>query len=294
MNWKIKSGLFRVLENAPFGDCLYYLLQRYVTRSLPRSSKSVLEVLKVEKWHINMFNKYGQSERPYLCYEFGAGWDLCGAISRYYLGINNQVVIDISRLASPWQINYMLNDLFKIESLSAKGLVLPKLDSIEDNLLSYFGIQYLAPQDARNSTISENSVDLIVSNNTLEHIPFSEIKLIFAECKRISKLGAVISMEIDYGDHYSYSDSSINLYNFLSFSEKEWIKYNSRTHYQNRARHCDYKALFEICGFTLLFEETEISGSARDQLSTIEIHEEFSRYSFEDLLPTRGRFVLTL
>jgi hypothetical protein len=64
------------------------------------------------------------------------------------------------------------------------------------------------------------------------------------ECHRLCHSGSVLSLKIDYSDHYANADLTISKYNFLRYSAAEWRKYNPSLHYQNRLRHCDYRKIF--------------------------------------------------
>ena len=81
------------------------------------------------------------------------------------------------------------------------------------------------------------------------------IKSIFIELRRVLKDTGIVSIVIDYSDHYAHTDSKITLLNFLNFSETEWEKYNHDCHYQNRLRHYQFKQLFNDCGFEVISEE---------------------------------------
>jgi hypothetical protein len=56
-----------------------------------------------------------------------------------------------------------------------------------------------------------------------------------------------MSALIDYRDNVSYGDPGISIYNFLTFSDAEWARWNPRLSYQNRLRHSDYFKLFRCC-----------------------------------------------
>ena len=60
-----------------------------------------------------------------------------------------------------------------------------------------------------------------------------------------------MSSNIDYSDHYSHTDKNISGLNYLSYSEKEWKKYNNLYLFQNRLRHQDYKKIFKYSGYKI-------------------------------------------
>ena len=74
-----------------------------------------------------------------------------------------------------------------------------------------YKLNYIAPKDTRETGFNENYFDFISSTVTLEHIPKKNILLILKECYRILNRGGILSMIIDYQDHWSYFDKKINL-----------------------------------------------------------------------------------
>ena len=64
----------------------------------------------------------------------------------------------------------------------------------------------------------------------------------------------IVSLVIDYSDHYSHTDNSIGALNYLNYTESEWAKFNHDCHFQNRLRHYDYIEIFKHCGFQIIEE----------------------------------------
>lgn len=287
MNWRTKSRVIGAVERMPFSATIYYLLQRFVTRSVPRPGSSIEQVIAHERRHLESFSLHTGRSTPRMVFEFGAGWDLCGAVVRAGLGVGHQRMVDLHRLASTSQINHVIKWL-NLHGRLAKPL--PTVTDVDGGLTSANGIQYTAPFDARDTGYEADSVDLIVSTNTLEHIPENDIHLILRECRRILSPDGIMSMKIDYSDHYSHADSAIGPYNFLQFSSEEWRRYDHDNHYQNRLRHCDFRRLFIEEGFTILNEEAALP--ERPAVGLPPLDQSFQQYAEADLLPTEGYFAL--
>jgi len=83
-------------------------------------------------------------------------------------------------------------------------------------------IVYLAPLDATNSPLPENTVNCHFSITTLEHIPEAVLRSIFAEARRILKPKGIAIHFVDLSDHFSHQDDTISSINFLKFSDSEW------------------------------------------------------------------------
>jgi 2-polyprenyl-3-methyl-5-hydroxy-6-metoxy-1,4-benzoquinol methylase len=144
-----------------------------------------------------------------------------------------------------------------------------------------YGIDYRAPCDATHTGLQSGKIDRITSTNTLEHIPKSELKPVMDECHRLLSAGGVISLLIDYADHYAYFDSTISPYNYLQYSDRTWALFNSSLHYQNRLRHRDYLNLLGEAGFRILEEQR--FGTNPEAIQHLSIDRRFSTYTPEEL-----------
>jgi SAM-dependent methyltransferase len=267
--WKAKAALQTVFSRVPGGESLNYLCQRRIFRNLPVSDDIFRATVDNARRHLENLKQRGSvpvDEATF--YEFGAGKDLIVPLTYYCLGVAEQVVVDIRDLARAELIVHALRRL-------SAGVVPDLVRSPEAALdlrgrrqrLAALGITYRAPCDARATGLADASVDYVTSTSTLEHIPPADIRLILQESRRILRPGGVMSMLIDYQDHYSYADTSISAYNFLRYDDREWARWNPSLQYQNRLRHSEYLATFEAEGFEVVNDEI-VAGTPAD-LDTI-------------------------
>jgi SAM-dependent methyltransferase len=297
MTWKWKALMQHAFSISPSGENLNYLCQRYVTRKLPMSDAEFAIRVAGAKLHIDLLQKY--SSMPIAdstFYEFGAGWDLIPPLSFFACGVQRQLIVDIRPLLKLDLLNETIRKFQRVEfcvPLMRKPdrFLEARADSIQ-LLKDYYGIEYTAPCDARNTKLEAGSVDFVTSTNTLEHIPRHDIESILRECHRLLRCDGVMSFRTDYQDHYSYFDSTISVYNFLQYSDKAWSLFNPSLNYQNRMRHRDYLEIFRKCGFEVLEEKLKL-GSAAD-VGTVErlpLASRFSGYT-PDELAVRGSTVV--
>ena len=311
--WKIKSVFSKALQIIPLGDRLYYFIQKNITKSVWVNNESFKRyfVDKVIK-HLTQINKHGKiSLETAAFFEFGAGWDLLAPIGICLVGgVKRYVTVDINAYIRPELIKntlklYAENEeyIYKVceengiavsDSMQRVRVLLNGFD--ERNLFNYIkdnlGIEYMTQSDAGHTLFEDGKFDYIITNVTLEHIPREAINSIFAECRRILKSNGMMSHTIDCQDHYSYYDKSITVYNYLQFSNKEWQKYNTAGHFQNRLRTNDYRQLFEENGFSCI--EVLYKNPTEDDrraLNTIQIADEYKEYSEDDLLIRSVHFV---
>jgi SAM-dependent methyltransferase len=291
INWRLKSLCFQVIDQTPFGDSLYYVLQRYVTKTQPRILSPTILKDSAQIRQISTFVQRGVQLESANLFEFGAGWDLYSNFLAYCCGVNSQLTVDVRRWARAGAMNSVIRYLQ--EHPPPMAVRTPsrfiRQDFLDRDLLEHYGIQYCAPADARKLDVAGQSFDLIVTTSVLEHISPSTISEILVECKRILKPNGFMSHAVDFSDHYAHSDGGITEFNYLKFSDKEWNKFNPSIHFQNRLRRPDYENLFRQARFDILEEEPYFGDS--DELKSVPVDERFASYCERDL-QTLGCFFL--
>ena len=307
MKFRRKLFLYKCIENLPFGMDIYHFAQEKVTKSLLLPDEDFMSRFddKVLRHEIAI-KRYGMTEqKKSVFFEFGAGWDMLAPIGFSLVGgVKRYIAVDLNKHLRKSIIQNTMelyrSNIDKIERVTGNSVRLDKnincYPDIRQNAGSWLkdnlAIEYLAPCDAGDTNIKSESVDYVVSNVSLEHIPKKNIERILKECMRLLRKGGLISVTVDYSDHWSHSDPSITEYNFLRYSEDEWHRYNPSLHYQNRLRHSDYYKMLQNAGFQIIKEEfLQPDDKAYKKIKTITVSEELKKYSIEDLLITRGWFV---
>jgi hypothetical protein len=97
-------------------------------------------------------------------------------------------------------------------------------------------------------------VDLLHSNNTLEHIAPDVLAGILTEFDRVAAPGSVQSHFIDMSDHFAHLDRSITIYNYLRFSPRAWRLIDNDVQPQNRLRYGDYRRMYDELGLPVVKE----------------------------------------
>ena len=299
MDWRCKALLQLALSTIPRGEQLNHFFQRYVTRSLPISDTAFAATVSDAKRHIDAIHRY--YNRPLdqaIIYEFGVGWDMTIPLAFYAFGVEEQILVDIRNLLRPHLVNDIIEKYQKMVSdlaflrrpakaLNGGGSDLTAL------LEKQYGIDYRAPCDARQTGLKPCSIDCITSTSTLEHIPAADIQSILRECHRILRDDGLMSVLIDYDDHYSYFDTKVSGYNFLQYSDRMWAMFNPALHYQNRLRHRDYLKLFGSVGFDVLEEQRREGTEAELELiEQLSLASRFKPYSLQDLAVHNSHIVV--
>jgi len=239
--WRIKSLIFSFIEYLDAPRLLYFL-QKFVTRR-----SQITSIVESKDWqmHKDTLKKYGNTN---LLFEFGAGKSL---VQNLYLSnwVKKQFVVDLFPMVDLKLAESARKGLLKINKLRSEV----RIKNLKD--LEKFGIYYIAPYDASKIHLPDKSIDACVSTNTLEHIPKANIIEIFSELYRKIKDDGIVSLIIDYSDHYAHTDNNISLLNYLRFTNQQWKRYNHKIHFQNRLRHYEYINIFEKIGFKAINED---------------------------------------
>jgi hypothetical protein len=247
INWKLKAVLYKLFEILKLKKS-FYLIQKKITK---RSLVNISEINKLWNFHYNSINKFNCNE----ILEIGAGKSLEQNIFLSYMLDNkiNQTVIDITNMLDFDLLNEASKQIAKILNKKEKGIVRNTSD-----LFNFYKIKYIAPHGLDELIKNNKKFDICISTTALEHFKYDEILLFLNKLKNILVGKKLVSAVIDYSDHYSHTDKNISKLNYLSYTKKEWNKFNNFYLYQNRLRHQDYRSLFLKNNYNL---ETEVKGN---------------------------------
>ena len=257
--WILKVIVQKIISYLPLSHKINYIFQKYVTKGVTLTDEYFYDRLEHARAHIESFQKYSDKKIPQSSLEIGTGWYPTVPICFFLVGVEKIYSVDISFLTSKERLEITLQKF--IECNNAGRLIayidfLPDRLDIIKNILKHYdkfsleevlqklNITYLI-EDARNLSLLDNSIDLVNSNNTFEHI-YPEILIpILKEFRRVvKKQNGVMSHSIDMSDHFAHFDKSINIYNFLQFSDKQWKWIDNSIQPQSRARFYDYKQIY--------------------------------------------------
>ena len=290
-----------VLSGLPGGERLNVIFQRHVTRTLGLSdaffSRKVGQVAR----HVEAYRRLtDESRRPFAVLELGTGWQPLVPVGLFLCGASEVVTVDIRPLLDDERVRATLAAYCRAADSGHLGELLPGYDQdrcarLHEALemracspavrLAALGIRVVAG-DVRAASLPGSSLDLIVSNNTLEHIPPPALGEILTEFARLLHPAGLMSHSIDLSDHYSHFDRRLSPYNFLRFSESSWRWYNNRLAYQNRCRFSDYRRMLLEAGFEVLEERT--SAPRAELLREVPLWPGFQAYETADLQVTGG------
>ena len=269
--WVLKAALQGFLSHLPGGRSINRLFQKHVTRSLDLTAPRFEEKIRQCRTHLENFYSAAPPGRfPARVFELGTGWHPVIPVGFYLCGARDVWTADKERLLDRGSVMRVLRMYLEHAWSGALDGLLPgvmkqriaRLESVlrsagsssPSDLLEQIDVHFVVG-DVRHSKLKESSIDLIMSNYTLEHIPLDVLRGIMMELRRLASGGAVVSHLIDLSDHYSHFDRSISSLNFLKYPGWLWNLCNNSLQYQNRLRIPDYRTLHESAGFRVVAEE---------------------------------------
>lgn len=291
--WKVKAAVQGLSALVPRGYLLNRFFQRYVTRGLILTAARFQIKIEIFKRHLDNFRRARGQHSGFEVLELGTGRFPIIPVGFFLCGARRTVSIDLFPLLAhgPFRRSLqMIADYAGAGQLrEAQPERLEKLRSVLKQsegasckeILQQLDIECIVG-DARRTSLPAASFDLLVSNNTLEHVTQEVIVDIFREFRRLVRPHGLMSHFIDMRDHYAEFDGSINVFNYLKYSDRAWRMYNNSVHYQNRLRVSDYRRFHESAGWRTISQEDEL-GSATD-LRRTNLAEKFRRYSEAELL----------
>jgi hypothetical protein len=299
-SWLVKAAVQGAVSRLPRAHRLNGWLQRYVTRSLELDEQRFMKKWRQAQRHLRAHYLHGGRAPALDCVvELGTGWYPIVPIGLALSGARRVISFDLVPLLDAARV---VGTLRMYRRLAAAGR-LPALepdacDRLDDVLgraagrsaqwlLEAVGVS-VRRADARRTGLAERSVDLFVSNNTLEHVPGEVLAGIFREFHRVGHEGAVMSHFIDMADHYAGFDPSITVFNYLKYSSRTWALFNNRLHYQSRLRLPDYRALHRASQWLIL--EEDLRAEPAEMLRSIDLAHEF-RGVDEDALRVTGAWI---
>ncbi len=236
------------------------------------------------------------ADSPFTAFELGTGWFPTVPIALFLCGAEQVWTADISPLLKIENVHHVLT--FYQDEGASGGLakLLPRLrperltriaealDSVEEDpvkLLAMLNIGVLV-LDARSTGLKAESVDLVISDSVLVHIPQVILSGIFEEFHRIISPQGVMVHWMGLWDTYARFDKRLTRFNMLRYSEKSWKFYNSPIEHQNRMRMADFRKLHALTGFEIVAEEC--LRAAPEELDKVTLHPDFADMKREDLL----------
>jgi SAM-dependent methyltransferase len=292
--WVIKAIVQKIISFLPYKYHINYLFQKYITRGVQLSDDYLEDRLIHYANHQKAFLSFEKKLAGKKIGELGTGWYPVIPICFYLNGASEIVTMDIAPLMDKEKA---IQTILKLQQYAKRDRLRDfityseeKLDELVDfvqntsfsfeELLQKMKITYRLG-DAAQMDLKRASYDLIVSNNTFEHVYPDDLKTLLQKFKKLLKPGGVMSHFIDMSDHFAHLDKTITIYNFLRFSEPQWARIDNTIQPQNRWRIYQYRELYEQLGIPIQ-QEINRPGNLAD-LRSVQLADDFLGEKEEEL-----------
>jgi len=270
---KLKTFIFKTLDILPdkIGYKIYHLFQEITLKDITFYEKSNRKSINQIK---NILKTKGVNVKGKNVIEIGSGWfPIMPYLFKSELKVNKIYSYDINKHYSKKR-SLITSKLFSYQIKDQNESYLP-------NFIEYFPY----------TNISKTAVNfkpiLVFSRFVLEHIEKDELLKIHKNLyDQTSKKLKIIHL-ISPSDHRAYSDNRLSHYDFLKYSQKEWNTIQTKFDFHNRLRLPDYIEIFKKSGFKielLKYSKVKKHTEKHERFKKIKLHEDFKKYSEEELL----------
>jgi len=295
-NWLIKSAIHHAISWLPRSHEWNYLLQKHVTHSLDPGAGGFAHKARDCAVFLDHFARHSpQAGGPITAFELGTGWFPTVPLGLFLCGVGPVWTADICPLLKIENVRKVLA-FYRAEAAGGRlEQILPRLlperlDRIDAahasnendpvKLLAMLDIRVLV-LDARFTGLVAASVDLVLSDSVLVHVPRVVLPEIFTEFRRIISPQGVMAHWMGLWDTYARFDKRLTRFNMLRYSARTWNLYNSPMEHQNRMRVADFRLLHQQAGFDIVAEKFERAPA--EELDRVTLHPDFAAMDREDL-----------
>ena len=171
--------------------------------------------------------------------------------------------------------------IFKDKTSRVQSLLKASLRTTSfEYLYELLGFEYVLDKKGRLTSFDDDSFDLVISDNVLEHVERTALQKNIKDIARILKPGGFSCHHIVLSDHLAEYDSQIHRKNYLRYSEKVWKTFfENKVQYINRVQSPEWLRLFRAAGFQLLENITQW----RVDINKLKIAEQFRDIPRQDL-----------
>lgn len=302
--WIQKAIVQKTISFLPFSHKINYIFQKYVTKGVYLTDAYFYDRLEHAREHLFFFKKYTQKEVPASSLEIGTGWYPTVPLAFFLAGTDRIYSVDISFLTSKERMKTTIQKVLECHAagkLSDYIAIRPdRLKTLQnlwekyedytlEQVFEQLHIVYMV-EDARQLSLPDDSIELVNSNNTFEHIYPTILIPILREFKRVlQKKGGIMSHFIDMSDHFAHFDKSISIYNFLKYSDKRWAWIDNNIQPQNRLRIYEYEAIY--ADLEIPITEKIIHAGNLDELNVIPLAEKYQQQDLERMAVSHCHFI---
>jgi SAM-dependent methyltransferase len=280
----------KTLSYVPFGKRFYSTVGSFVKRNKHGTKPSFQSSLRLAQ------GAKARLRPGATAMEIGTGWFHHDAFLLYLLGDYTVYLFDIEDKARLRYIHNYVRTLLANVDLLAEALDLDR-DHMRTKLEPLLGLESreaiyehcnFVPsitQDVLAPWLDERSIDFMVSNCVLNHIPPNVLVPELAALRDMLKPDGAMYHLLGHDDHWRFHDRSANMFNYYRYSDRYYrLFFETKLEYHNRMVKQEWLPIFERADLEVLEYYEHITDESREAASTLpHVDERFARYPKEDL-----------
>jgi hypothetical protein len=281
----------RALSLVPGGERFYRTVGRIAKSKTQGSGTSFVSSLPVTK------KVYELAAPGATIMDLGTGWFHHDAFLIHLVGDYRFVLFDIRDKAELTYIRNYLNNLLRHSHLIAAELgqeesaVRRRLQELlglpsREAIYERCNFTLCITQETSRPFLPENSLDFVVSNCALVHIPPDILLPELVALHAMLKEGGYMYHHLGHDDHWAFHDPAMSWpsFNYMRYSERVWDGWFQSLEYHNRLVKPEWIEIFQRCGFTIDEYNTYITEESRDAVRRLpKVAMRFARYDIEEL-----------
>jgi cyclopropane fatty-acyl-phospholipid synthase-like methyltransferase len=178
---------------------------------------------------------------------------------------NNEIVMNNSTIVKK-KIDFLARKISNIDNWSS--------------IYELLGFKYIISKSGSYDSFRNNSFDLVISWDVMEHVKPHMIQYLTESIYRILKPGGFTINTIDYSDHYYYYDKNTSIKQYLKYSDKIWkLFFENEVQYFNRIQCSEWLKHFGKSNFVL----QKCVNIDSKNINTLTLAKKYRKYSKRDL-----------
>jgi len=238
--------------------------------------------------------------------DFGTGWHhhdafllyLCGNYKVFLFDVENKArlsyiktyleylrdnIDELARQLAPLDTEATLMKLRELLSLGSR-----------EEIYRVCNFEPIITRKTDEPFLPDSSIDFMVSNCVLTHIPPAIVEPELAALRRMLKPTGFMYMMIGHDDHWAFHDTTASTFNYYRYSDRFYsMLFDTSFEYQNRMVRSEWLPVFERAGLKVVEYWGNITDETRADIAALpHIDARFAKYSAEELATVHSYFLL--
>lgn len=287
MNHKIKTALFKTLTLLPnkVDDYCYHKIQSFFDKSTLENRLNSVEptYLRLSK----VLSDLNFDLKDKTIFELGSGWfPAMPYFFKYKFGVKSVITVDINQ-------HFKKETILKINKLFSNKYG----KEIVSDLKNEYGLPAEINYKPNYNAVLNDfpNVDFVFSRYVLSHMNENDVDALHEKMKKQLNKGTLVAHFISPSDLRQHGDSTLSLQDFLRYSKEEWSRIRTKFDYHNRFRLPQFIEIFKKYDFEILhldYESLEVGSKRYELFKKVKLHEDFTKYSDDEL--TAGNILVVL